>query len=117
MALSRDAIFNAKDTDVHEFEVPEWGGTILLRSMTGKQRNNYEYWAMIQSKKEFPDYRGIREKLILSCAVDEKGQPLFEEDDLEALAEKNSDVIDRIHEKCREICGMDEDAVEEAAKN
>ena len=43
MALSKDAILAAKDTDVHEVDVPEWGGSILLRSMTGAQRNNYEH--------------------------------------------------------------------------
>jgi hypothetical protein len=117
MALSRDAIFAAKDTEVHEVEVPEWGGTILLRSMTGEQRNNYEYWAHQQSKSGTADYRGIRERLIICCAVDEEGNPLFTEDDLASIASKDSGVIDRLHEKCQKICGMDADAVEESAKN
>jgi hypothetical protein len=117
MALSKDAIFAAKDTDVHEVEVPEWGGTILLRSMTGEQRNNYEYWAHQQSQAESPDYRGIRERLIICCAVDDDGSPLFGDEDLAALASKNSEVIDRLHDKCQEICGMDSNALEDAAKN
>ena len=117
MALSRDAIFAAKDTEIHEFEVPEWGGTILLRSMTGEQRNNYEYWAHQQSSAKKPDYRGIRERLIICCAVDENGDPLFSEEDLSSIASKDSAVIDRIHGKCQSICGMDNEAVEEAAKN
>jgi len=117
MPLSKDAILAAKDTDVHEVEVPEWGGTILLRSMTGEQRNNYEFWAHQQSKADSPDYRGIRERLIICCAVDSEGQPLFGETDLAALASKNSEVIDRLHERCQQICGMDADAVEDAAKN
>lgn len=117
MALSKEAIFAAKDTEVHEIEVPEWGGTILLRSMTGAQRNNYEHWAHQQSKADSPDYRGIRERLISCCAVDESGSPLFTEEDIAALAAKNSEVIDRLHEQCQKLCGMDADAVEDAAKN
>tara|TARA_Y100001968_G_C19321768_1_gene699667 strand:- start:119 stop:472 length:354 start_codon:yes stop_codon:yes gene_type:complete len=117
MALSKDAILAAKDTDVHEVDVPEWGGSILLRSMTGAQRNNYEHWAHKQSNLKSPDYRGIRERLIISCAVDADGKPLFTEDDLAALSDKNSEVIDRLHAKCRLICGMDDEAIEDAAKN
>jgi len=117
MALSKAAIFAAVDNDTHEVPVPEWGGSILLRSMTGTQRNNYEFWAMQQSKAKAPDYRGIRERLIIYCAVDESGESLFTESDLEELAAKNSEVIDRLHDKCREICGMDDDAVEDAVKN
>lgn len=117
MALSKDAIFAVKDSDSHEVDVPEWGGSILLRSMTGKQRNDYEHWATTQSKEKVPDYRGIRERLIICCAVDENGDALFTESDLAKLAEKNSEVIDRLHTECRAICGMDEDSVEDAVKN
>jgi len=117
VALSKDAIFAVNDSDAHEVDVPEWGGSILLRTMTGKQRNDYEHWATTQSKAKVPDYRGIRERLIICCAVTEDGKPLFTEGDLSKLAEKNSEVIDRLHTKCRVICGMDEDAVEDAVKN
>ena len=117
MALSKDAILAAKDTDVHEIDVPEWGGSILLRSMTVAQRINYEHWAHKQSNLKSPDYRGIRERLIISCAVDADGKPLFAEDDLASLSDKNSEGIDRLHAKCRLICGMDEEAIEDAAKN
>lgn len=117
MALSKKAIFAAKDNDTHEVPVPEWGGSILLRSMTGTQRNNYEYWAHLQSKAKSPDYRGIRERLIICCAVDESGEALFTEGDLSELAAKNSEVIDRLHEQCQKLCGMDDNAVEDAAKN
>jgi hypothetical protein len=117
MALSKDAIFSVNDSDLVEFSVPEWDGTILLRSMSGKQRNDYEHWASTQSKAKVPDYRGIRERLIINCVVDENGEQLFSESDIAKLSEKNSEVIDRIHTKCRVICGMDEDAVEDAVKN
>ena len=112
MALTKAAIFSTTDNEVHEVEVPEWGGSILLRSMTGEQRNNYEHWAHSQSKADVPDYRGIRERLIIACAVDEAGDPLFNDEDLKQLSGKNSEVIDRLHEKCQKICGMDADAIE-----
>ena len=44
MALSKDEIFAAQDTTDLEVDVPEWGGSVRLRSMTGTQRSNYEHW-------------------------------------------------------------------------
>ena len=117
MALSLDAILQAIDHKTISVDVPVWGGAISLRCMTGKQRNDYEFWATSQSKLKCPDYRGIRERLIVNCAVDENGSPLFTPADIDKLAEKNSQVIDRLHDECRALCGMDEDAVGAAEKN
>jgi len=117
MALNKDQILQAIDAKTIEFDIPEWGGSILLRGMTGKARNDYEHWAAQQTQQKVPDYRGIRERLIISCAVDDNGKPLFTQDDIESLAEKNADIIDRLHSKCQEICGMAADSVEVAEKN
>jgi hypothetical protein len=117
MALSKSEIFAAIDAKTIEVDVPEWGGSILLRCMTGSCRNEYEYWASQQVKEDVPDYRGIRERLIIYCAVDGNGKQLFDESDLAELGAKNSEVIDRIHAKCQQICGMSEESIEEAGKN
>tara|TARA_Y100000593_G_C4310742_1_gene338218 strand:+ start:2647 stop:3000 length:354 start_codon:yes stop_codon:yes gene_type:complete len=117
MALNKDQILKAIDAKTIEVDVPEWGGTILLRGMTGKARNDYEHWAAQQTQQEVPDYRGIRERLIISCAVDDAGNALFDSDDLAALSQKSSEVIDRLHAKCQEICGMTSESVEDAEKN
>tara|TARA_Y100001973_G_scaffold103364_1_gene170460 strand:+ start:567 stop:920 length:354 start_codon:yes stop_codon:yes gene_type:complete len=117
MALTKDQILQAIDAKTIEFDIPEWGGSILLRGMTGKARNEYEFWASSQNKHDVADFRGIRERLIISCAVDESGNPLFTIDEIDQLAAKNSEIIDRIHAKCQEICGMSPESVEEAEKN
>ena len=117
MALNKDQILKAIDANTIEMEIPEWGGSILLRGMTGKARNEYEFWASSQNKSDVADFRGIRERLIISCAVDDNGKPLFTLDEVDELAAKNSEIIDRIHAKCQELCGMSPGSVEEAEKN
>ena len=116
MALTKDQIFFAKDAETVSFDVPEWGGSILLRPMTGKQRAEYEHWAS-QASKNDNDFRTIRERTILACAVDDSGEALFTFDDLEKLAEKNSLVLDRVSEECQKISGLLASSVEDAAKN
>ena len=40
--LSRDAILKVQDIETRELEIPEWGGSVLVRGMTGHERDRYE---------------------------------------------------------------------------
>ena len=40
--LSRDAILQREDIKTEDVEVPEWGGTVRVRGMTGVQRDAFE---------------------------------------------------------------------------
>ena len=42
MRLSRDDILKAADTAPEEVDIPEWNGTVLVRGMTGKERDAFE---------------------------------------------------------------------------
>ena len=118
MALSKDEIFAAQDTTDLEVDVPEWGGSVRLRSMTGTQRSNYEHWVSCRGNQDERDFRGLREQLIVACAIDENGKPLFEtEDDVQRLSEKNANVIERLATAAQKVSGMLDDDIEEAAKN
>lgn len=118
MTLSKEEIFAAQDTTEMDVDVPEWGGKVRLRSMTGTQRSNYEHWVSCRGRENDRDFRGLREQLIVACAVDESGNPLFEtEEDIEKLAEKNANVIERLATAAQKVSGLLDDDVEEAAKN
>lgn len=54
---------------LNEIDVPEWGGKIYFRALTGKQR-------MIISKDE-PSIPEMALRTFLHRALDEKGQNLF----------------------------------------
>ena len=54
--LTRDLILKADDIQTREVEVPEWGGTVLIRALTGTERDAYEaeayrLWAIKQQGK------------------------------------------------------------------
>ena len=40
--LSRDTILAKNDVKVEEVKVPEWGGSVLVRGMSGDQREAFE---------------------------------------------------------------------------
>ena len=108
----------AKDDFTYaEIDVPEWGGTLRLRSLSGVQRTIIT--ARAQKNKITAD--GLYEQMVIMAAVDEDGKPIFEErQHLEMLKMRNSSVTKRIGEKVMEISGFKPDAesdTESAEKN
>ncbi|WP_329214791.1 phage tail assembly chaperone [Streptomyces sp. NBC_01485] len=117
MALTSTQILEAEDTQIKPVDVPEWGGEVLVRGLTGIERDAYE--AGIQQIRPKPD--GSREvvfvrdnaraKLLVKCLIDEQGNRLFKDTDAPALGKKAGAVIDRLYDVAAELSGMG-DAVE-----
>ena len=96
MELSREQILEADDLKIEEMEVPEWGGYIHVRVMTGAERNQF-----VKDILELEDSGdlAVRIKLCSIVVVDAKGKRLFTEEDIEALSKKSSKVTDRVYRK------------------
>lgn len=98
--LSRDAILAADDLDKELVAVPEWGGDVWVRCMTGTERDEWEASVVqMDNKGQNPkaDLRNIRAKLVVRCVIDEAGVRLFGEDDMVALGAKSAAALDRLY--------------------
>lgn len=116
--LTREAILQAQDIEIREVEVPEWGGTVHVRGMSGLERDNYESSLYVQRGKDRRlNTRNARAKLCAFCAVDPKGNRLFTDKDLNSLSGKSSKALDRIFAVAMEMSGISEDDMEELTKN
>ena len=116
--LSRDAILQANDLKSEEVDVPEWGGKVKVRSMTGEERDAFEE-STIQGKGKNRDVnmRNFRAKLVVRCVVDELGERIFGETDIQALAKKNSGAISRVFDVASRLSGLSKEDVDELTKN
>jgi hypothetical protein len=111
--LSRDAIFDADDRSFDVVPVPEWGGEVRIRSITGRQRDQYESSLMDDRGNDRKlNLRNARAKLIVLCAVDENGQALFTADDVNRLGSKNAKPVDRLFDACKKIAGLTDEDVD-----
>lgn len=118
--LKRDAILKADDLPTEIVSVPEWGGEVTVKGLTGKQRDAYEMQVFQFNKKNSSvDWKreNMRAKLIVLSCVDEDGSLLFEESDIQALGEKSSSAIDRIFEVAQRLSGITKKDVEELEKD
>jgi hypothetical protein len=115
MVLSKDQILAAKDSQTITVDVPEWGGSVCLRPMSGTERDVYE--SDIIRCSETKNFKNIRAKLLVATLVDEQGNKLFDVKDIDALGAKSGKVLDRLFEEAKKLSGVSDKDVEQLEKN
>lgn len=118
MTLNREAILQADDLERREVSVPEWGGTVFVRGMTGRERDQFEASIVKQKGKNTEiNMKNARAKLVALCAVDEEGNRIFSDTDIALLSNKSAKALDRIFAMAMELSGISKDDMEELTKN
>jgi hypothetical protein len=119
MRLSRDDILKADDIETEEVEVPAWGGTVLVRGLSGKERDNYESSCMQDRGKQgmVRVLANIRAKLVVRCLVDEDGNRLFADADANALGEKSAAALDQLFDVAARLSRLSDGDIEELGKD
>jgi len=112
--LSRDAILNSDDLKKEVVKVPEWGGEVIISTMTGEARDLWEQ--SLVSKKD-GNLENIRARLFAATAIDEKGNRIFNEKDVTALGKKSSSALDRCVKVAQKLNRLTETELEDLSKN
>ncbi len=116
--LRREDILAASDIQTEEVEVPEWGGCVLVRGMTGAERDEFEASVMERKGKNVRfNLNDARAKLVAACVVDEAGARVFSDSDVRLLTRKSAAALDRVAQAAQRLSGLREDDLEELAKN
>lgn len=101
--LSAKAILEAADTPSEEFEVEEWGGSVLLKVLSCEEREQV-------AKRAKSGEGGLDVYLLIKACLAEDGSPAFTAANAAALAKKNGKVVQRVVEKVLEINGLTPEA-------
>ena len=121
----RQAILTADDLRREPVEVPEWGVTVYVRSLTGAELDEYQM-AVADAEKKAAERNGHgpilglrnhRAKLVQIATVDADGKPIFCPGDEVLLGRRNAKAINRVYEKAVELCGLSDEERAEIAKN
>jgi hypothetical protein len=114
--LTRDSILAINDLPTETVEVPEWGGAVLVRSLNGAERATLEAETSRFQKGDLSGLPKLRARVAVWCVVDDRNQRLFTEKDVDGLAAKHPDPLDRIFNAVKVLSGLDKDGKEKAAK-
>lgn len=115
--LDRDAILKADDLAREEVLVPEWGGAVYVRTMTGAQRDAFEQACLDARRGDRMDIKGMKVRLLIMTLCNGDGSWLFTEDDTEALGAKSAAAIDRLFQVAMRLNGLTEESLDEIAGN
>jgi len=113
--LSKAAILAAVDRKTEDVEVPEWGGAVRLRTISGSERDQFE--ASVRSANGKMNLSNVRARLVSLAAVDEKGERMFSNGDVAALGEKSAVALDRVFDVAMQLAGMRPEDVDELTEN
>lgn len=110
--LTRDQILMCDDLPRETVQVPEWGGDVQVRTMTGTDRDAFE--ASLIGKEG--RLENVRARLVSLTLCDEGGVRLFTDDDITALGHKSAKALDRVFAVAQRLNGIGTDQVD-SAKN
>jgi hypothetical protein len=115
MSLNKEAILAASDAAIETVDVPEWGGQVCVRSLTGAQRDAFEKRVVGQRDKAGNvDTTGLRSLMCALCICDEAGNPLFVEADIPQLETRSAAALQRVFDAASALNGMGGDSIEAA---
>lgn len=116
--LTKEAILAANDLKTEVVQVPEWGGEVMITTMTAAAKDDYEQSLVnMVNGQARENLSNIRAKLVAACLVDEEGNRLFSSKEIEQLGSKSGKAMDRVFEAASRLNAISQDDIDELAKN
>ena len=113
-------ILEIDDIVFEEVDVPEWGGKLLVRSLSGAERDAYELSiVVIKGTKTSLDMSNMRARLVSMSVIDDKKtrKRVFSDRDVTKLGNKSGKALDRVFTACQKISGLESDSLQGALEN
>ena len=120
--LTREQILTADDLPRELVKVPEWGGEVWVRTLTGRERDTFESEMILYRPKAaaVPNAEALNQTRARLCAramCDEHGNRLLSDSDVEVLGTKSAAALDRVYEVAARLSKISAKDVEELEKN
>lgn len=117
--LSKDEIFAITPRRYENLYVPEWGGEVRLRTMTGAERDEFEAGTVqIKNGKQKENMANFRARMVAAVLVDEDDKLMFRgRNEIAMLGNKPVAGLQRIFNKAQEMNGLSDEDVDELAEN
>lgn len=95
--------------DVH---IEELGGEIRIKAMSIADQIKFE-----EESANTKNQNELIFQLILNCCIDENGEKLFEQEDLEIIKERSAPVVIKLFQEILKVNKLDEEEIDKLAKN
>lgn len=116
--MTKEQISAAQDLATEEVEVPQWGGSVLVRGLTALERG--KFMALLVDQRKGGNRTRLEDLQVRLCAmsiVDEQGRRVFSDSELGLLAKKSARALQPIFEVAQRLSGLSDEQVEELSGN
>lgn len=111
--LTAEDILSASDITYEDVSVPEWGGLIRIRGLSGFERDRFEAETYsTKGKAVTANLLNLRARLVALCAIDETGRRIFKTDQVKKLGAKNAAALDRAFAVAQRLSGLGDEDVQ-----
>ena len=123
MSANRETLLTPLKVKVERVPVPEFGQDeyVMCHGLTAREKNTHDSCLMKRDWSGIDRGKAItqKERLIIRCVRDDEGQKIFTDQDIDAISNWPADLLNRVFDKCSDLCGGDatEDETQSAAKN
>lgn len=118
--LTRGQIHAADDRAYEDVPVPEWGGEVRIRALSGTERDAYQN-SLVSigsgGKVQRLSLQDAMAKLLVRSIVDEDGERIYADKDTAELGAKNAQVLERLRDVAKRLSGLGKEELEEAEGN
>ncbi len=122
-ALSREALLaRAREGDAQLpreiIPVPELGGDVIVRGMTGTERDEFESSLTVGlGRRRRLDTTNIRSRLLVKCICDETGARLLKDEDVAVLGKLPAKVLAPLFDAAQRLSGVSDEDIDELGKS
>lgn len=120
--LTKEQILEAQDITTEVVPVPEWGGDVMVRGLSGLERDAFEATIIsqngMQRRRVQMNLTNFRAKLVARCVVDpDTQQRMFSDEEAARLGKKSAAALQRVFNVAQRLSGLSEEDIEELTKN
>lgn len=110
--ISKETLLSSCKRKIEKVNVPLDGGHVFVRSMTAKERDDYELASL-----ETGNNNSSRVMMLLHTVCDKDGELIFSEDDIALIGEMDGAIVQPIYNKAVDLAYITKEDIEELEKN
>jgi len=116
--LTKEQILSAEDIVFEDVAVPEWGGAVRVKTLTGLERDGLEQSMLDgKGKSQHVNMANFRAKLCSRTIVDDSGKRVFSDLDIVDLGRKSGQALQRVFNVASRLSGFSDSDIEDLTKN
>jgi hypothetical protein len=105
--LNKSDILSPRKPAMESIDVPDWGGKVNIRVMSGADLDQYysESYTLVDGEVK-ANQVNCTARLLVKCICDEDGKRLLEDADAEALGQQGAAILEQLKEVAKRLNKM-----------